>query len=323
MNYSPEYFNPEKKGGKPAEAGSVAFRPAKGKDDDLYIFAPKVILALNVAIATGRPLLVSGEPGCGKSSLAKSAAAVLESRYYHRTVTSRTQAADLLWTFDALSRLNDASKQSAELLPDQHYVEPGPLWWAFNPKTARQRGSKPLKGGTAAADPGTGKAGAAAAVVLIDEIDKADPDVPNDLLEPFDRKTFTVRETGDQISASENVLMILTTNRERTMPRAFVRRCVTLDLDAPTKSWLADIAARRYGANAMHEEIAGEVMALRKEASSANIRQPSTAEYLDAVIAARHLRADRSSPEWTDVKRALLWKSEVPFPEAGDPGKSA
>ena len=95
----------------------------------------------------------------------------------------------------------------------------------------QRRGSKPLKRGTPATDPASGKAGAASAVVLIDEIDKADPDVPNDLLEPFDRKTFTVRETGDEITASETVLMILTTNRERTMPRAFVRnetsRCRT------------------------------------------------------------------------------------------------
>src|SRR6185436_6712960 len=156
MNYKPKYFNPKGSGTEPVSDGSVAFKPAKAKHEDLYIFAPKVILALNVSIATGRPLLVSGEPGCGKSSLAKSAAAVLGWRYYHRTVTSRTQAADLLWTFDALRRLNDASKQSAKLLPEQYYIEPGALWWAFNPKTAAQRGAKALsKGGVAAAGPGS------------------------------------------------------------------------------------------------------------------------------------------------------------------------
>ena len=316
MNYKRKYFDPKGSGTESIAGGSVAFKPAKGKDEDLYIFAPKVILALNVAIATERPLLVSGEPGCGKSSLAKSAALVLGWRYYHRTVTSRTQAADLLWMFDALRRLNDASKQGAKLLPEQHYIEPGPLWWAFNPKTAAQRGTKALKGGGEAADPGSGPAGARSAVVLIDEIDKADPDVPNDLLEPFDRKTFTVRETGDQVSASRKVLMILTTNRERTMPRAFLRRCVTLDLDTPTQPWLMDIAQRRYGQSELHAEIATEVMALREHARKANIRQPSTAEYLDAVIAVTQLDADRSSNEWTEVKRALLWKSELPLPES-------
>jgi MoxR-like ATPase len=317
VNYKRKYFDPEGSRTESLKDGSVVSKPQDEKED-LYIFAPKVILALEVAIVTGRPLLVSGEPGCGKSSLARSAAAVLGWRYYHRTVTSRTQAADLLWMFDALRRLNDASKQSATLLPDQHYIEPGPLWWAFNPKTAAQRGSKPLAGGQPAADPGSGP-DTDAAVVLIDEIDKADPDVPNDLLEPFDRKTFTVRETGDQIASSRQVLMILTTNRERTMPRAFVRRCVTLDLDTPTQDWLVDIARRRYGASEVHTEVAAEVMALREHAAKLKIRQPSTAEYLDAVIAAAQLDADRSSNEWTEVKRALLWKSEQPMPE----GKSA
>lgn len=316
MSYDRKFFDPEKAGGVPAPDGSVAFRPAGGAAEDLYVFAPKAILALNLALATDRPLLVSGEPGCGKSSLARNAAAVLGRRAYDHTVTSRTQASDLLWTFDALQRLNDASKTAETLKPDRHYVQPGPLWWALDPVTAGQRGTIELVAGRAATDPGTGRADARAAVVLIDEIDKADPDVPNDLLEPLDRRTFTVRETGDVIELKRPVLMLLTTNRERTMPQAFLRRCVTLELEDPTKEWLTNIADRRYSKKDVHAQLAGEVMALRADAKKQGVRQPSTAEYLDAVTAAARLQAALSGADWTEIKRALLWKSELPLPAA-------
>jgi MoxR-like ATPase len=314
MNYTRAFFKPPEKAGNVGADGSVAFLPPDGKPEQLYVFSPKAILALNVALATRRPILVSGEPGCGKSSLARSAAAVLGWRYYQHTVTSRTHASELLWTFDALSRLNAASKQDEKLLPERHYVEPGPLWWAFDPATAETRGLEALVGGKPAQDPEKGHP-ASAAVVLIDEIDKADPDVPNDLLEPFDRRTFKVRETGDEITVKRDVLMMLTTNRERTMPRAFLRRCVTLELDEPTKEWLTAIATRRYGEKAIHGEVAEQVMALRGEAKKAGIRQPSTAEYLDAVHAVTHLDAKLTGDDWTEIKRALLWKSEAPLPQ--------
>jgi MoxR-like ATPase len=317
MDYERTFFDPEKVGGQLEADGSVSFRfrPEKDAAEELYVFAPKVILALNVALATERPLLVSGEPGGGKTSLARSAAAVLRRHRYQHTVTSRTQASELLWTFDALRRLNDASKQGETLKPDQHYVEPGPLWWAFDPATAAQRGRQPLAGVRLAKDPGRGDAQEDAAVALVDEIDKADPDVPNDLLEPFDRRTFTVRETGEEIGVKRRVLLILTTNRERTMPRAFLRRCVTLELADPTAAWLETIAERRYRRkDDLHGQVAAEVMALRADAKKAGVRQPSTAEYLDAVTAARSLSAKLSGPDWTEIKRALLWKSELPLP---------
>jgi MoxR-like ATPase len=315
VNYKRAFFEPPETPDTVGPDGSVAFQPEGGPREELYVFAPRTILALNVALATRRPILVSGEPGCGKSSLARSAAAVLGWRYYQHTVTSRTQAAELLWTFDALRRLNDASKQGEKLRPDRHYVEPGPLWWAFAPDTAKQRGREPLAEATSPKDPGQGPIDAGAAVVLIDEIDKADPDVPNDLLEPFDHRTFKVRETGDEIGVTRDVLMMLTTNRERAMPRAFLRRCVTVELEDPTKEWLTGIATRRYGDKAIHAEIATQVMALRDDAKKAGIRQPSTAEYLDAVHAVSRLEAQLTGTDWTEIKRALLWKSEAPLPQ--------
>jgi len=141
--------------------------------------------------------------------------------------------------------------------------------------------------------------------------------VPNDLLEPFDRRSFTVHETQQQIEAQRRVLMVLTTNRERTLPRAFLRRCVTLDLDAPTAAWLESIAVKRYGAKdqAIFAEIAGELMALRDEARKAGVREPSTAEYLDAVNAVIDLKVHRPSDDWRHIKQALLWKSDAPLPE--------
>lgn len=313
MDYQPKHFNP---GGKADTRSNVTFRPKDGKAEDMYVFAPKAVLAINVALATTRPLLISGEPGCGKSSLARAVASALGWRYYQRTVTSRTQAADLFWSFDALQRLSDANR-AREDLPAQLYIEPGPLWWAFDPRSAAQRGHKPLPDEEAKADDvGVGAESPEAAVVLVDEIDKADPDVPNDLLEPLDRKTFTVRETGDEIAATRRVLLLLTTNRERSMPRAFLRRCVTLELEEPNQTWLENIATQRYGDENItrYREIAKELMVLRQHARRAGVREPSTAEYLDAVVAVQHLEPSFTSQAWRDIQRALLWKSDVEFP---------
>lgn len=107
---------------------------------------------------------------------------------------------------------------------------------------------------------------------------------------------------------------ILRFQRDTTRPLVLFAEVAHSALE-PTESWLADIANRRYRINARHTDIAKEVMALRKEAKAAGIRQPSTAEYLDAVIAAAQPEAEPTSPEWTDVKRALLWKSDASFPE--------
>jgi MoxR-like ATPase len=114
--------------------------------------------------------------------------------------------------------------------------------------------------------------------VLIDEIDKADPDVPNDLLEPLDLKAFTVRETNDPVIAKREQLLMLTTNGERELPPAFMRRCVTLRLDPPTEPWFTAIANLRFGAaNAgLHAEVAGEVMRLRTDAQGVGAKSKPT-----------------------------------------------
>src|SRR5690242_15596696 len=108
MNFQPKFFNPITSGGTAAPHGAVRYASGE-RPEDIYVFGSDTILALNVALATRRPLLVAGEPGSGKSALGRAAAAVLGWTYYEQVVTSRTQAADFMWRFDALRRLNDAS----------------------------------------------------------------------------------------------------------------------------------------------------------------------------------------------------------------------
>jgi MoxR-like ATPase len=315
MEFQRRYFDPVAAGGAVLEDGSVAYR---APDRGVYVYADRIVLAVNVALATERPLLIAGEPGSGKSTLAQNVAAVLGWWYYKAMITSRTQANDLLWTFDALRRLNDAYAPDAALLSKQHYVEPGTLWWAFDPATAAARGkTAQLAASHRAADPGTPGAHDDAAVVLLDEIDKADPDVPNDLLEPFDLSAFTVRETNDRIEKKRRVLLLLTTNGERELPPAFMRRCVTLILDEPDEEWFVRIARQRYGADdaVLHREVAQHVMALRRNAERVGVREPSTGEYLDALVACAQLGVRSGGDAWRDFVRTVLWKHEK-APEA-------
>jgi len=117
------------------ESVSVGHGNAPG---DVYVYTPHTILALNVALSTGRPLLVTGEPGSGKTTLAQNAARILGWWFYRETITSRAQATDLFYQFDALRRLNDANTPTLGLQLPEVYIEPGVLWWAFAPGGAPQ-----------------------------------------------------------------------------------------------------------------------------------------------------------------------------------------
>jgi len=317
MEFTAKYFNPSERGGTVLEEGVVAFRratQAAARDPSaLYLYPRRTILAVNIALAANRPLLIFGEPGSGKTTLARNAAAVLGWSYYQDTITSRTQAMDLLYTFDTLGRLNDATDPAAELRPRRAYIRPGTLWWAFNPRTAVWRGLDEWSDGFAPADPVIDRRGEQRAVVLLDEIDKADPDVPNDLLEPFDRRTFPVADAENAVIPSvRDVLLILTTNGERDLPPAFLRRCVTLKLDEPTADWYVRIAEQRYGPDqtGLFRTVADEVMRLRGEARSRNLRRPGTAEFLDAIEACRHLDIRTSQDAWIELAASVLWKNE-------------
>jgi MoxR-like ATPase len=260
------------------------------------------VLAVNVSLATGRPLLVRGAPGSGKSTLAKAVAEAEGWDYLEHVVTSRTPARDLLWTFDAVRRLYDATARKP-VDERASYIRPGVLWEAFDPVGARDVGA----GRPAAGDP------AGRVVVLIDEIDKADPDVPNDLLVPLGALEFAVTDLDERLVRNEREeppLIVMTTNRERDLPDAFLRRSVILNLPPPDKDRLIKIADLHFpnGDQELHTELADISVEVRDEAKRYRAQPPSTAEYLDAIRACRELGIRSGTPEWNDLRDATLTK---------------
>jgi MoxR-like ATPase len=199
------------------------------RDGSVYVYEDEIELAVNVALATGRPLLVAGPPGSGKSSLAPNVARTAGWRFEQQVISSATEARDLMWTFDAVGRLRDAqaAEEGREL---RDYVKPEVLWRAFDPVSAQTRGQRTSDD-------------AVRAVVLLDEIDKADPDVPNNLLVPLGSWEFDVSELDVKVAAGVPPLVILTTNDERELSKPFVRRCVVLTLERPDQERLERIAA--------------------------------------------------------------------------------
>ncbi|MFC4068608.1 AAA family ATPase [Actinoplanes subglobosus] len=301
------------------------------RDGRVYLSTPETDLAIRVARATGRPLLLRGEPGSGKSSLAPWVAAREKWRYYEHVVTSRTQTQDLMWSFDIVRRFADAPVYAArdEKLDESRYVTPGVLWWAFDRESALRRGAPPPAEPDPTLEPlpllnrGTKRDGA---VVLIDEIDKADPDVPNALLVPLGSREFTVTETGTLVQGAEgstgNHLVIITTNDERELPAAFLRRCVVLTLPAPDHKRLVEIAQRHlrtYKVAHEHPDPAGlarhladELQKVRNEAALHGGRPPSTAEYLDTFFACLQLKIVVGDDQWAALCRMTLRKDDQP-----------
>lgn len=291
------------------------------RDGQVYVYRDEIVLAVNVALATGRPLLLEGPSGSGKSTLARHVARVLGWRYYEHVVTSRLQAQDLLWRFDTLRRLNDAQTQA---LHSQRaaYLEPGVLWWAFDPGSAISRGANYDAGVPEAEDPTGEHEGAERAVVLIDEIDKAEPDVPNNLLVPLGSLEFVVDETGAHIRAEPTraPLVVITTNGERALPRAFLRRCVALTLPAPDADRLVEIARAHFGedSGSLYRDVAVATLNLSDSDDQPGLSRrsgerpaPSTAEYLDTLRACQRLGISPSDPDW-DGLTALTVHSDTP-----------
>jgi MoxR-like ATPase len=150
------------------------------------------------------------------------------------------------------------------------------------------------------------------AVLLLDEIDKADPDVPNDLLVPLGSGRFEVKETGTRVERTRGFFLVITTNGERDLTPAFVRRCVRLKLDHPDVQRLVQIAGRHFqGQNeALYQPLAEWVVKSRQAASQRGVRQPSTAEFLDAIQACAQLRIGLDSPEWQALSQLILSKAD-------------
>jgi MoxR-like ATPase len=326
MSYKPKHFRLPKGGVLPKDE-------AKGVEP--YVFSEPIAIAIDVALATNRPLLVSGNPGCGKSRLADAVAAVQGWSLLARTITSRTRLETLTAEVDQLRRLNDAQTRGADstLRPDGYYLNPGIFWWAFHPEGARRRGLSPqeLQRDPVALDyPGTRRATPRdqepGTVLLIDEIDKAEPDLPNDLLEPLDRGRFDLPdgfsahdETGARTfvhapaQSSLRLLTIITTNGERELPQAFLRRCVLLEIPDPDEKRLVEIAQKHFpsGDADRMRAVAKVLVGFREKAGALRVRPPGTAELLDAVGACEDLGIPVSTDPgtvWSHIERAVLAK---------------
>ena len=164
-----------------------------------YVATDDLKVAVNAAIRLERPLLVKGEPGTGKTELARQVAGSLGLELIEWNVKSTTRAQQGLYEYDAVSRLRDSQLGEERVREVKNYIKPGKLWEAF---TADRR-----------------------LVLLIDEIDKADIEFPNDLLQELDRMEFHVYETGETIRAAHRPIVIITSNNEKELPDAFLRRC--------------------------------------------------------------------------------------------------
>jgi MoxR-like ATPase len=184
-----------------------------GTDD--YVATPDLMVAVNAAIALERPLLVKGEPGTGKTELARQIAKALGLPIVEWHVKSTTRAAQGLYEYDAVSRLRDSQLGDERVHDIANYIRPGKLWEAF---TAEGR-----------------------VVLLIDEVDKADIEFPNDLLQELDRMEFHVYETGETVRARTRPIVIITSNNEKELPDAFLRRCFFHYIRFPDAETLARI----------------------------------------------------------------------------------
>ena len=317
MDYHPKKFKLPKSG---------IHLKGENLDHPPYVFTDKIAIAVDVALATGRPLLVSGPPGSGKSSLAPVMADILKWRYLHEVFTSRTRLEDLTGDLDQLRRLNDAQLRDENPLPERWaYLEPGIFWWAFNQASASLRGQNQEDIDTlknkigdnyqAPEDPNKGS-NESNVVILLDEIDKADPDLPNDLLEPLDRQRFDVPQGPSvSIEKDQQVLVVITTNEERELPPAFLRRCINLRLSDPDHAQLLKIAEHHYSDDSdenkkLHPTIADKLIEQREAAKELDLRPPSTSEYLDAIEACRKLKIKPDSDEWKLLAQATFVKQD-------------
>jgi MoxR-like ATPase len=270
-----------------------------------YLFPGEIKTALQLARVRPRPLLVIGEAGVGKSQLALALAEQCEVPFLKFVVQSTTQAEELMWRFDAVQRLAEAQvlgasgckpEEVADKLKLERFVQPGVLWWASNWEHAKKHVEDHTVQNSAtpqSSEDWTPKKGC---VVLIDEIDKATADVPNNLLDVLDTGCITL-PTGERVERQGTPpLIVITSNGDRDLPAPFLRRCYVLRLDFPegdaAKAWLMERARAHFTEVDLDDEVieaaAQQIVDDRKSAGNTDYN-PGVSEYLDLLYAVKDL----------------------------------
>ena len=232
-----------------------------------YIATSDLSIAVNAAITLEKPLLIKGEPGTGKTELARQVASSLSVPIIEWNIKSTTRAQQGLYEYDAVSRLRDSQLGNIDIDNVENYIKKGKLWEAF---IADQK-----------------------VILLIDEIDKADIEFPNDLLHELDKMEFHVYETGQQITAKHRPIIIITSNNEKELPDAFLRRCFFHYIRFPDQSTLEKIVEIHFPKikKTLLDRALTQFFEIRETPGLK--KKPSTSEVLDWL---KLLLADDISP---------------------------
>ncbi|AKT43646.1 AAA family ATPase [Chondromyces crocatus] len=249
------------------------FRRFRGTER--YLTNESLEAAVNCALVLERPLLVKGEPGTGKTLLAESIAEGLGLELLPWHVKSTTRAQDGLYVYDTVQRLYDSRFGDGDVRDIKRYIKLGPLGRAFaSPKRV---------------------------VLLIDEVDKADLEFPNDLLHELDRMRFRVVETGEEVVAQQRPVVVITSNNEKELPDAFLRRCVFHFIDFPEPEFMRQIV--RVHHPDLEASLADQAMRAFYElrANTKLRKRPSTSELIDWISVLRkagiaEVKLDKSMP---------------------------